>query len=67
MGYYWATAPELDTEAAEQVGLLVEFDDQGSAEAWLSEAYLELTEAGAQEVSLFEGDRLVYGPMSLSE
>jgi len=67
VGYYWATTPELETETAEQVGLLVEFDDQGTAEAWLSDAYSELTEAGAHDVCLYEGDRLVYGPMSLSE
>ncbi len=67
MGYSWATTPELPDDLAEELGLSIEFDDQGSAEAWLTASYQELVEAGAHEVTLFETDRLVYGPMSLSE
>jgi len=65
MAYYWVTSPELDDDAQDDVGLLVHFGDQGEAEAWLTEAYEELAAAGVQEVSLYESDRLVYGPMSL--
>lgn len=65
MGYYWAATPEPAEETAEDLGLLVEFDDQSQAEAWLTSSYLELSDAGVHEVSLYEGDRLVYGPMSL--
>lgn len=65
MGYSWVTHPELDETIAEPLGLLVEFDDQGSAEAWLTSSYLELADAGAHQVSLYENERLVYGPMSL--
>jgi hypothetical protein len=67
VGYYWAATPALSDEVAEQVGLVTEFADQGSAEAWLTQTYAELAEAGAHEVCLYEGDRLVYGPMSLTE
>jgi hypothetical protein len=67
VGYYWATTPELGSAVAEQVGLSVEFDDQGAAEAWLTQAYPGLVDAGAHEVCLYEADRLVYGPMSLAE
>lgn len=67
MGYYWATTPELPEEIGEQLGLLTEFDDQGSAEAWLTASYADLEQAGAHDVSLYESDRLVYGPMSLSD
>ncbi len=65
MGYYWVTTPELTEEVATRLGLLVTFEEQSTAEAWLTSSYAELAEAGAHEVSLYESDRLVYGPMSL--
>ena len=36
------------------------------AESWLGEAYPDLADDGVASVTLFEGDREVYGPMSLS-
>jgi hypothetical protein len=65
MGYYWAATPELTDEAAADLGLDVEFDDQALAEAWLSASYAELSEGGVHQVSLYTAGRLVYGPMSL--
>ena len=41
------------------------FPSQGEAESWLGEIYPELLAAGVRAVSLYEVDRLVYGPMSL--
>ena len=41
------------------------FPSQGEAESWLGETYPDLLESGVLAVSLFEGDRLVYGPMGL--
>ena len=41
------------------------FPSQGEAETWLGEEYPDLLDAGVRAVSLYEGDRLVYGPMSL--
>ena len=41
------------------------FPTQGEAETWLGEFYPELTAAGVGAVSLYEADRLVYGPMGL--
>ena len=38
---------------------------QGEAETWLGEFYPSLLRAGVRAVSLYEADRLVYGPMSL--
>ena len=43
------------------------FPTQADAEAWLAASYVELAEAGIAEVTLLEADRVVYGPMSLSE
>lgn len=41
------------------------FPSQSDAESWLGEVWPDLVAAGAAAASLFEGDRLVYGPMSL--
>ncbi|GAB3623470.1 hypothetical protein GCM10027418_15530 [Mariniluteicoccus endophyticus] len=41
------------------------FPSQAEAEAWLTEAYEDLADQGVTEVTLHEGDRVVYGPMSL--
>ena len=41
------------------------FQTQGEAETWLGEFYPSLLSAGVRAVSLYEADRLVYGPMSL--
>ncbi len=41
--------------------------NQSDAESWLGEQWRELAEAGVAQATLFEGDRKVYGPMSLSE
>ena len=42
-----------------------DFPSQGEAETWLGEFYPGLVDAGVRAVSLYEADRLVYGPMSL--
>jgi hypothetical protein len=41
------------------------FPSQGDAETWLGECYPALLTDGVRAVSLYEEDRLVYGPMSL--
>ena len=53
MGYYWAAMPEPTQEAAADLGLDVEFDDQAEAEAWLSASYAELAEGGVHTVTLY--------------
>ncbi|HEX6248190.1 MAG TPA: hypothetical protein VFZ64_09995 [Nocardioidaceae bacterium] len=42
-----------------------EFPSQSDAESWVGETWRELLDAGVDQVTLFEGDREVYGPMSL--
>lgn len=42
-----------------------EFPTRGDAESWLGESWTELLEEGVASVTLFEGEREVYGPMSL--
>lgn len=41
------------------------FPSQSDAESWLGEVWRELLADGVAQVTLFEEDRLVYGPMSL--
>ncbi len=41
------------------------FPSQSDAESWVGEVWRELLDAGVDAVTLFEGDREVYGPMSL--
>ena len=42
------------------------FPTQADAETWLGENWRELLHAGVAQVTLLEGQREVYGPMSLS-
>ena len=41
------------------------FPSQADAESWVGEAWQELLTDGVDAVTLLEGDRVVYGPMSL--
>ena len=41
------------------------FPSQSDAESFIGETWRELLQAGVQQVTLFEGDRKVYGPMGL--
>ena len=38
---------------------------QSDAESWVGEVWRELLAAGVHAVTLYEGDRKVYGPMGL--
>lgn len=42
------------------------FPTQADAEAWLSQSWEELADAGVSAVTLRQGDFDVYGPMPLS-
>lgn len=41
------------------------FPSQADAESWIGESYQSLLDDGVDQVTLFEEDRKVYGPMSL--
>ncbi|HEY8788884.1 MAG TPA: hypothetical protein VIM10_07110 [Actinopolymorphaceae bacterium] len=41
------------------------FSSQADAETWLGTVWRDLAAGGVSAASLFEDDRLVYGPMSL--
>ena len=42
------------------------FVSLADAESWVGETWTELADEGVASVTLFEGERAVYGPMSLS-
>ncbi|HYO38148.1 MAG TPA: hypothetical protein VER39_00675 [Nocardioidaceae bacterium] len=41
------------------------FPSQSDAESWIGEVWHDLLDEGVDQVTLFEADRQVYGPMSL--
>jgi hypothetical protein len=43
------------------------FPSQSEAESWIGESWRDLLDAGIDQVTLLEGDRVVYGPMGLQE
>lgn len=71
MAYWWqadlAPGSETTPDDLQGAGLDQRFDDQISAEEWLSLFYLDLQDLGVTQVSLIEADRVVYGPMPLAE
>ena len=42
-----------------------EFPTRSDAESWVGEFWADLAAEGVSAVTLFEGEREVYGPMSL--
>ncbi len=42
------------------------FESRSDAESWLGEHFAELADQGVEAVTLYEAERKVYGPMSLS-
>ena len=66
MAYWWKPGSgSYSSSSLESAGLSPRFEEQEQAEEWLSAFFAELAEGGVGDVSLFEEDRLVYGPMSL--
>jgi hypothetical protein len=61
MSWHWVADRSPDSD----VGLGKKFPTQGEAETWLGEFYPDLLDSGVATVTLFEEDRLVYGPMRL--
>ena len=65
MTWTWRLESVDGTELTEPTSL--PHGNQSDAESWLGEQWRELAEAGVAQVSLLEGDTVVYGPMSLGE
>lgn len=61
----WRLEDSSGTEVAGTGASSPEFPSQSDAESWVGEAWQELLESGVDAVTLLEGEREVYGPMSL--
>lgn len=59
--FAWKTDPPVATEENP------EFSSQSEAETWLAESYQDLLALDVDQVTLYEDDHVVYGPMSLEE
>lgn len=62
---WWWQLLDADGAVVEPEGGRQEFPSQADAESWVGEVWPDLAEEGVRAVTLFEGDREVYGPMSL--
>lgn|GEM_PF-69643 len=71
MSYSWVfKQSRVTVKGAEHLGEIgagQQFESQEEAEAWLSETWPELQDAGVDEVTLMQDEDVVYGPMGLSE
>ena len=63
--WWWRLEDSAGQEVAVDDVTTQEFPSQSDAESWVGEIWEDLLEGGADAVTLFEGDRKVYGPMSL--
>lgn len=59
--WFW----RYDALDGRDLGLSQEFPSQADAETWLGESWRTLVDDGIDRVMLMEGERAVYGPMSL--
>jgi hypothetical protein len=62
---WWWQLLGADGQVVEPPGGRQEFPTRGDAESWVGECWADLAADGISAVTLFEGDREVYGPMSL--
>lgn len=63
---WWWQLLDVDGRVLEAKDGRQEFPTRSDAESWVGEFWAELAEEGVDAVTLFEGDREVYGPMSLA-
>lgn len=63
---WWWQLLDADGAVVEPMDGRQEFPTRGDAESWVGEFWPDLADSGVAAVTLFEGDREVYGPMPLS-
>lgn len=65
MSWCWALLGADGAPRPEQPTQSSTFPSQADAETWIGESWRELLAEGVEQVTLLDGDREVYGPMSL--
>jgi hypothetical protein len=67
MTWVWVYLDRAGNPAAQLPAAAVStgFPTQSDAENYIGESWRELLDGGVDAVSLYEGDRFVYGPMAL--
>jgi hypothetical protein len=65
MPWTWRYETTSGTEVSGSAVQEAIFASQGDAESWLGENYPALVEAGVEQVTLLDDERVEYGPMSL--
>ena len=63
--WHWRLEDKDGAEVTAGVDASPRFPSQSDAESWVGEVWRDLAESGVDAVTLFEGERMVYGPMSL--
>jgi hypothetical protein len=61
----WRLEDSSGAEVASGLAGSQGFPSQSDAESWVGEVWRDLLDDGVDAVTLFEGERKVYGPMSL--
>jgi len=68
-GWRWrledASGAEVDAASVGTADGVDGFPSQSDAESWIGEVWQDLLDDGVEQVTLFEVDREVYGPMGL--
>ncbi len=67
MNWLWVYLDKegMPTQGLPESAATNEFPTQSDAETYIGAEWQALLDAGVDSVSLYEGDRLVYGPMSI--
>lgn len=65
MTWHWRCERADGTPMAAVAGSDSAFPTQSAAEAWMGDTWQELLQAGVDQATLLEEERVVYGPMSL--
>lgn len=65
MTWTWRFEDANGNQVEAEVLPRAEFPSQSDAESWIGESWRDLLANGVDQVTLFDGDRVVYGPMSL--
>ena len=63
--WHWRLLDGAGAEVRTETRSTPRFTSQSDAESWVGEFWRDLTDQGVDQVTLMEGDREVYGPMSL--